>query len=66
MTAFIVYGWLLCVDIHIGVGFSVARSDEKGQCKSLEEWDEWTGGSHALFVFAPQKLNLLSICFDGN
>ena len=27
-------------DLHIGVGFCVARSDSNGQCKAFEVWDE--------------------------
>lgn len=40
-----------CADIHIGVGFSVARSDKTGQCQSLDGWNELTDGFHAFFVY---------------
>jgi len=31
----LLHGCLSCVDMHIGVGFSVARSDEKGSARAL-------------------------------
>ena len=47
-----------CADIHIGVGFSVARSDKTGQCQSLDGWNELTDGFHA-FLYMFGELHIL-------
>jgi len=58
------YGGSVNVDIHIGVGFSVARSDEKGSARALKGGTSGQS-SHALFVFALNQTNFLTVS-NGN